>query len=412
MNYEPLPGMDDILDQIQEKHSKTKGKTAKAKRWQDSDGDGKWYEPGQDVKESHKESYDLYDIILSHLLDEGYADTEDAAESIMVNMSEEWKQSIVEGDNYDKNRKRAAQRAAERNAARDRGQTGAVPGVGYVTPRREKETYVDAAGTTRHKSGAKNEEFEIDEATMDGKDDNGFKSCWKGYVKKGTKMKGGKEVNDCKPANEELQHMEDSLVESGLFSFDEIHYIIGERFDELDEATAMAKRGYDETEIRTKIAKNTGGGKTADKATALADRQTYGNNEKKAGRENLARKQRGDFRKTTSSSPGLHGYGHKSDDPKVKAKQAARGAQRGALTPNEKKSLGREGYQMIGNTLEEGGLEVTTYSWHQVLEQQYARNNPEKYEAEQKKKTPKGSMPPRGDKRREEFEKWYAANVK
>jgi hypothetical protein len=37
----------------------------------------------------------------------------------MANMSEEWRQSIVEGDNYDKNRKRAAQRAAERNAARD-----------------------------------------------------------------------------------------------------------------------------------------------------------------------------------------------------------------------------------------------------------------------------------------------------
>ena len=56
---------------------------------------------------------------------------------------------------YDRNRKRAAQRAAARNAARDAGKTGAVPGVGYVTPRREKETYVDSAGTTRHKSGAK-----------------------------------------------------------------------------------------------------------------------------------------------------------------------------------------------------------------------------------------------------------------
>ena len=56
---------------------------------------------------------------------------------------------------YDRNRKRAAQRAAARNAARDAGQTGAVPGVGYVTPRRERETYVDSAGTTRHKSGAK-----------------------------------------------------------------------------------------------------------------------------------------------------------------------------------------------------------------------------------------------------------------
>jgi len=56
---------------------------------------------------------------------------------------------------YDRNRKRAAQRAAARNAARDAGKTGAVPGVGYVTPRRERETYTDEKGTTRHKSGAK-----------------------------------------------------------------------------------------------------------------------------------------------------------------------------------------------------------------------------------------------------------------
>jgi hypothetical protein len=43
-----------------------------------------------------RDSYDYYDIILSHLLDEGYAETPEAAEKIMVNMSEEWKQSIVE----------------------------------------------------------------------------------------------------------------------------------------------------------------------------------------------------------------------------------------------------------------------------------------------------------------------------
>ena len=58
---------------------------------------------------------------------------------------------------YDRNRKRAAQRAADRNAARAAGKTGVVPGVGYVTPRKEKESYVDSAGTTRHKSGAKME---------------------------------------------------------------------------------------------------------------------------------------------------------------------------------------------------------------------------------------------------------------
>jgi hypothetical protein len=113
---------------------------------------------------------------------------------------------------------------------------------------------------------------------------------------------------------------------------------------EIDEATAMAKRGYDETSIRNKIAKSTGGGESADRATALADRQTYGNIPKQASRERLARTQRGDFRRTTSSDYGLRLGAHKSDDPAVKAKQAARGAQRSALTPKEKKMLNREAY--------------------------------------------------------------------
>ena len=120
-----------------------------------------------------------------------------------------------------------------------------------------------------------------------------------------------------------------------------------EEVEEFDEATAMAKRGLDEPAIRNKIAAKTsasGAGKFADKATKLADRETYGNKEMKAGREKLARKQRGTFRDTNSSSPGLRGYGHQSSDPAVKAKQDARGAQRGraALTPNERKQLNME----------------------------------------------------------------------
>jgi hypothetical protein len=46
-------------------------------------------------KETQKEQTDIYDIILSHLLDEGYAETPEAAEAIMVNMSEEWRDSII-----------------------------------------------------------------------------------------------------------------------------------------------------------------------------------------------------------------------------------------------------------------------------------------------------------------------------
>ena len=39
---------------------------------------------------------DLFDIIKGHLVSEGYANTEDAALVIMANMSEEWRQSIIE----------------------------------------------------------------------------------------------------------------------------------------------------------------------------------------------------------------------------------------------------------------------------------------------------------------------------
>ena len=44
----------------------------------------------------NNEEVDLYDVILSHLIDEGYASTEEAATAIMVNMSEEWRDSVVE----------------------------------------------------------------------------------------------------------------------------------------------------------------------------------------------------------------------------------------------------------------------------------------------------------------------------
>ena len=41
-------------------------------------------------------SFDPFDVIKGHLLDEGYADTEEAALVIMANMSEDWRESIVE----------------------------------------------------------------------------------------------------------------------------------------------------------------------------------------------------------------------------------------------------------------------------------------------------------------------------
>jgi hypothetical protein len=57
------------------------------------------------MTKTQKEQVDIYDIILSHLLDEGYAETQEAAEVIMVNMSEEWRDSIVEEENLQEMRK-------------------------------------------------------------------------------------------------------------------------------------------------------------------------------------------------------------------------------------------------------------------------------------------------------------------
>jgi hypothetical protein len=104
--------------------------------------------------------FDPFDVIKGHLLDEGYADTEESALAIMTNMSETWKEEILEGvlgedKKYDRNRQRAAQRAAARNRARQEGKTGNVSGVGYVSPRPERETYTDSAGVERHTSGAR-----------------------------------------------------------------------------------------------------------------------------------------------------------------------------------------------------------------------------------------------------------------
>jgi hypothetical protein len=43
-----------------------------------------------------EETYDVYDVILEYLCTEGYADTLEDAETIMVNMSEDWRDTILD----------------------------------------------------------------------------------------------------------------------------------------------------------------------------------------------------------------------------------------------------------------------------------------------------------------------------
>jgi hypothetical protein len=66
------------------------------------------------IKGNVKEESDLFDFILEYLVAEGYADTNQSALVIMANMSEEWRQSIVEADSVEAMRARAAKRREQR----------------------------------------------------------------------------------------------------------------------------------------------------------------------------------------------------------------------------------------------------------------------------------------------------------
>ena len=69
---------------------------------------------GANVTSNQLASFDPFDVIKGHLLDEGYADSEEAALAIMTNMSEEWKQTILEADSVAKMAERAAKRRQQR----------------------------------------------------------------------------------------------------------------------------------------------------------------------------------------------------------------------------------------------------------------------------------------------------------
>ena len=66
--------------------------------------------------------------------------------------------------------------------------------------------------------------------------------------------------------------------------------------------------------------------------------------------------------------------------------------------------------------LAESGQFSVEELWKIVEVEEGYQRNPEKGEAEERKaekrRKESGAMPPRGDKRREEFERWYAANVR
>jgi hypothetical protein len=176
-------------------------------------------------------------------------------------------------------------------------------------------------------------------------------------------LKAGKKGKDGKPLYKAADHLKDEvevefqpsdtvkkLIESGKFSKEEIWKIV-----EVEEETVKKSQTLDE------LKKSTLGSYIAKGSKDLADRRfDQGDSEKRKYEPDEA-----------------------DDKEDKKLDKREQGIARAA------KKLSKEGYQ----------------------------RNPEKGEEEERKRNKKvpgerTPMPPRGDKRREDFERWYAANVR
>ena len=101
------PEMEEGEDEDKEEH-KGKKKGKKEKEEKDEDLEETASDPSSQLRKMRNKNFpqqkpkpleedaDLFDYLLEYLVAEGYADTNQAALAIMANMSEEWRESIVE----------------------------------------------------------------------------------------------------------------------------------------------------------------------------------------------------------------------------------------------------------------------------------------------------------------------------
>jgi hypothetical protein len=138
---------------------------------------------------------DLFDIVKGYLLDEGYAESEEGAMVIMVNMSEEWRKSILESHGVEiyaqeleldeasvtDERVRRNQKAFGSNYTPPRDwDASANRGKGAVLNDKQKEK--------QRRKGLRQEELELDENRAMSRDPEGSKS---GYSKQPDPSKEG-----------------------------------------------------------------------------------------------------------------------------------------------------------------------------------------------------------------------------
>jgi len=291
----------EVIDE--KKRPKLKGRKFNGKNpWWNSDGDDKPYEPGDDVKKTRKEAVDYVAELWKGR--HGQSDTE-----YQAGRSDAGKR--ISGDDKTGPRYYTLGRA--------RGATPDAPTAPGAKPKNTpKLSSSEREYHQYNKSGAKRraeynkvggskglpEEFAIEAKNKEGKEQGvDGKACWKGYKKAGTKMKGGRVVDNCVKI-EDVEFVADYLISEGLNEYG-IDILIEEMglddfcdfVDEIssEEVLLEWRRGAGGTKVRgsgtSKSGKSIGSLKGGAKSSAI--RGTAEHKSRKAEKEKEASKSSG-----------------------------------------------------------------------------------------------------------------------
>jgi hypothetical protein len=173
-----------------------------------------------------KEHLDIFDIVKGHLLDEGYAETEEAAMVIMTNMSEEWRESIL-----DENRMASRMGKMSSPPAKVGKATHSIEDLVPSKPPSEEEK--EKARKALRKEGLDPVGQEDDDVDNDGKKN----------TKSDKYLKNRRKAVGAAIQKEELEAWVDQLIAEGYdlseYTWEEVAEIYAEEL-ELDENRRMA----------------------------------------------------------------------------------------------------------------------------------------------------------------------------
>ena len=211
-------------------------KAAKAgKRWQDSDGDGKWYEPGQDVKKEEvinlSDSLSLVEgkVACKKCKGKGCDDCKGKGYKVTHNCS-----SKVEHAEWGKGECIKEMHTLDENGRISHYDVIFAHGIEENVSVHDLTTLV----SEMHEHAINDEKNEVVESMKQARKNVGASKCWKGYKAQGTKTKDGKVVPNC--VKEEVEQYVDFLIDEGYDCSELTWDEISEEYDSLDEGLRSA----------------------------------------------------------------------------------------------------------------------------------------------------------------------------